>query len=120
MFSKVIVALFFAIVHALPIEPRQGVISNDLLNGPCKAVTVIFARGTTEIGNIGAIVGPPLDYELNKRLGGNVAFQGVDYPASIAGFLVGGSPEGANTLANLVDTAVSKCPSTQIVLSGYR
>lgn len=107
------------VAFAAPIE-RRGLISNDLLNGPCKAVTVIFARGTTELGNIGAVVGPQLDFALNDRLGNNVAFQGVDYPASIAGFLIGGSPEGADTLASLVNTAATKCPSTQIVLSGYR
>ena len=45
---------------------------------------------------------------------------GVDYPASIAGFLIGGSPADTSTLAGLVNTASTKCPSTQIVLSGYR
>lgn len=118
MFLTLFLTLFTTALSA-PIQSR-GLVSNDLLNGPCKAVTVIFARGTTELGNIGAVVGPELDVALNSRLGNNVAFQGVDYPASIAGFLIGGSPEGADTLASLVNTAATKCPSTQIVLSGYR
>lgn len=83
-------------------------------------ITVIFARGTTEAGNIGAIIGPELSGELNKQLGGNIAFQGVDYPADIVGYLEGGNPDGAKQLVNLVTTASTKCPNTQIVLSGYR
>lgn len=104
----------------VPLEPRQSFDRNDLLDGSCKAVTVIFARGTTELGNIGSVVGPQLKASLNADISGNVAFQGVDYPATIAEFLIGGSPEGAATLASLVGTAASKCPDTQIVLSGYR
>ena len=43
------------------IEKRQGASTrNDLINGVCKKVTVIFARGTTEPGNLGTVVGPPL------------------------------------------------------------
>ena len=65
--------------------------ANDLENGKCAPVTVIFARGTTEGGNIGTVVGPPLQCALQSALGaGNVAFQGVDYPANVAGFLQGG------------------------------
>lgn len=107
-------------VLTAPIRPRDLDVSNDLLNGPCEAVTVIFARGTTELGNIGDVVGPELKAALNNRLGNNVAFQGVDYPATIENFLLGGSTQGADTLASLVNTAATKCPSTQVVLSGYR
>ena len=119
MLAALLLTLFTSAL-ALPVERRQGATSNDLLNGPCKAVTVIFARGTSESGNIGAIVGPPLEASLNNRLGSNVAFQGVDYPATIENYLAGGSSAGASTLASLVNTAATKCPSTQIVLSGYR
>lgn len=105
---------------SLPITQRSADTRNDLLDGPCKAVTVIFARGTTESGNIGAVVGPWLDAALDSRLGSNVAFQGVDYAATIEGYLAGGSAAGASTLASLVNLAITKCPSSQIVLSGYR
>lgn len=74
---------------------------NDLLDGKkgCTEFTVIFARGTTESGNVGTSTGPPFFAALKKEVGAeNVAVQGVDYPADIPGFLAGGSPEGSNTM----------------------
>src|SRR3954471_16734486 len=51
---------------------------NDL-SGSCKAYTVIFARGTTEPGNVGILVGPPFFDALKEKLGSsNVAIQGVN------------------------------------------
>lgn len=112
---------------------------NDL-SGECKPVTVIFARGTTEPGNVGVLVGPPFFKALKSVVGSsNVAVQGVAYPADIPGFLVGGSAAGSQTMsvlkcacgflgnspltflirATLVQKAHSKCPSTKIVMSGY-
>lgn len=78
---------------------------NDITDGsPCKALTVIFARGTAETGNVGAITGPPFFQALYKDLGASkVALQGVDYPADVKGFLEGGDPNGSQTMANLVD-----------------
>ena len=94
---------------------------NDLVNGVCAPVTVIFARGTLELGNVGLLAGPPFFNALADIVGEQkLAVQGVDYAATIAGYLEGGDPAGAATLASLVDLAVSQCPNTQIVLSGYR
>ena len=94
---------------------------NELLDGLCAPVTVIFARGTLELGNVGLLAGPPFFDALDSALGeSNLVFQGVDYAASVIGYLEGGDPEGAATLASLAEQAVSQCPSTQIVLSGYR
>jgi len=91
---------------------------NDL--GECKPVTVIFARGTIELGNVGSITGPPFFNALDHLIGANnVAVQGVDYPANILGYLEGGDPGGAATTASLLEQAASQCPDTQIVLSGY-
>ena len=127
MLTTAILAALFATVLSAPtpaptLEIRQSATTrNELLDGVCRPVTVIYARGTTESGNIGVSVGPALELTLDRRLGANtVAFQGVDYPADIAGYLAGGSSEGAGTLASLVNTAATKCPDTQIVLSGYR
>ena len=41
------------------LEARQiGNAENDITDGsPCKALTIIFARGTTETGNVGTITG---------------------------------------------------------------
>lgn len=86
----------------------------------CAPVTVIFARGTVELGNVGSFAGPPFFNALDLAIGAeNVAVQGVDYPATIEGYLEGGDRGGASTLADLTNQAASACPNTQIVLSGY-
>ena len=96
--------------------------SNQLTDGtPCREVTVIFARGTSETGNVGTLAGPPFFNALAAIIGtSNLAVQGVDYSASIAGFLEGGDPAGSATMASLVEQAITQCPNTKIVMSGYR
>ncbi|CAO2658131.1 Nn.00g073910.m01.CDS01 [Neocucurbitaria sp. VM-36] len=97
---------------------------NQLTDGtPCREITLIYARGTTQDGNVGAATdeGPTFFNALASRLGGTsrLAIQGVTYPANVLGFLAGGDAEGATTMFNLINTAASKCPSTKIVVSGY-
>ncbi|KAI4113111.1 MAG: hypothetical protein LQ345_005838, partial [Seirophora villosa] len=48
------------------------------------AITVIFARGTGEGGNIGSVIGPPLLKALQSKAPGQVNYQGVPYPATAA------------------------------------
>jgi len=98
--------------------------SNDLVNGACKAVTFIFARGSTESGNMGTIVGPGVCSDLKSTLGaGNVACQGVGspYDATIAdNFLPQNtSPKDIGAATTLFNLASSKCPNTSIVAGGY-
>ena len=51
---------------------------NDLLQGRCAAIIIIFARGTIELGNMGALVGVPLQDALNGVFEpGQVIFQGI-------------------------------------------
>lgn len=66
---------------------------NDLTNGDCGDVTLIFARGTNEPGNVGALVGPEFYAALKEALGSStLVFQGVnDYDASVVEYLEGGS-----------------------------
>jgi hypothetical protein len=73
---------------------------NDLADGSCADITIIFARGTTETGNVGALVGPPFfdAVESQAGTGETVAVQGVDYPADIPGFLAGGDAAGSQTM----------------------
>ncbi|KAF8069329.1 cutinase [Lyophyllum atratum] len=95
---------------ASPIEPRQS----------CADVTVYFARGTTEPGTLGTIVGPPFQSALTSALGSRtLEFVGIAYPATVAGFLAGGDPGGATTMANSVTAKAGACPNTKIVISGY-
>ncbi|MCJ1224341.1 hypothetical protein MMC12_000986 [Toensbergia leucococca] len=93
---------------------------NDILNDAgCKALTVIFARGTTEPGNVGSVAGPPFISALKTDLGvSQVAAQGVDYPATAATIATEGG-NGSTTMVDLVAQALSQCPTTKIVLSGY-
>ncbi|PTU20418.1 hypothetical protein P175DRAFT_0481787 [Aspergillus ochraceoroseus IBT 24754] len=93
--------------------------ANDVKdNTGCKEYTFIFARGTTEFGNMGAVVGPPVASKLSDLTGGKVAVQGVDYPASIEGNIAMGAAGGPD-MVSLVEKAISQCPDTKILLGGY-
>lgn len=93
---------------------------NDLTNGKCGQMMVIFARGTTETGNVGTLAGPQFFAALSATMGAaNVAVQGVAYPADIPGFLAGGDAAGSQVMAGLVKKAATACPSSKIVMSGY-
>jgi cutinase len=70
---------------------------NELGNQACTTYTIIFARGTTEPGNVGVLVGPPFFDALEGLVGSSaLTIQGVnDYSASIQGYLEGGDPVGS-------------------------
>jgi cutinase len=97
---------------------------NQLTDGTaCRAVSVIWARGTAAPGNVGQAgsEGPAFFNALASALGGTsrLAIQGVTYSASVIGFLAGGDAAGATTMFNLINQTASRCPSTKIVVSGY-
>ncbi|KAI9167888.1 Cutinase [Paramyrothecium foliicola] len=110
-------------VNTLQARQYTSSTSNQLTDGtPCRAVTMIYARGTSQQGNIGdpAAVGPLFFNSLASRIGAsNLAVQGVTYAANVAGFLAGGDAAGSRTMASLAQRAVTQCPNTKIVLSGY-
>ncbi|KAJ7687705.1 cutinase-domain-containing protein [Mycena rosella] len=110
-------------IAAFPVPEITAAADSDTenqLSGPCRNVTFIFARGTNEDGNVGARVGPPLIADLRAALGTDgIAAQGVDYDASVLGYLEGGSPSGITTMTGLINTAAKQCPDTKIVISGY-
>ncbi|KAF1831796.1 cutinase, partial [Decorospora gaudefroyi] len=85
----------------------------------CTDMTVIFARGTGEGGNMGFVAGPPMVKAIRSKLGADrVTVQGVDYAASAAGNAAMGG-DGGKVMASLVTQALSQCPDTKIILSGY-
>ncbi|CAN9442652.1 unnamed protein product [Alternaria alternata] len=78
----------------------NGDACNRLTDGTtCRPITVIYARGTTQAGNVGEAgsEGPTFFDALASRVGGisRLAIQGVNYPANVVGFLAGGDAAGA-------------------------
>lgn len=68
--------------------------------GSCAEYTLIWARGTSEPGNMGVLVGPPLVWALQAIVGtSGLTIQGVnDYSASVDGYLEGGDPSGSSNM----------------------
>lgn len=84
----------------------------------CAPNTLIFARGTSELGTLGTTVGPLVAGGLEAIAPGQWSIQGVPYDASIAGDDCLGLP-GGQIAAQLLASVASKCPKTKIVMSGY-
>jgi len=104
------------------LDKRQGnPTRDDLINGKCNDVIIIFARGTGAEGNIGFGLGPSFIAKVEAALPGRVIAQGVlPYAADLIGYLQGGSAEGGRSMKALTERAAKQCPDAQIVLSGYR
>lgn len=101
------------------LEKRQST-SNDFTRGGCKGTVMIYARGSTEMGNVG-MLGPDLKSGLNRELNRDFALQGVEYPADLASnFLSKGTSDSAiREAAGLVNQVFQRCPGANIVLGGY-
>ncbi|EEY19848.1 cutinase [Verticillium alfalfae VaMs.102] len=94
------------------IKARQyaSATSNQLIDGtPCRRVTLIYARGTTQDGNVGdaAAVGPVFFNALAQQGGRPPIWPSRAWTTRPTSSV--SSPEGA----------ASQCPNTRIVLSGY-
>ncbi|TLS27308.1 hypothetical protein PpBr36_04277 [Pyricularia pennisetigena] len=107
----------------VPAKLYSGDSSNQLTDGtPCRAITIIYARGTTQSGNIGnsKSVGPITFDALAKIVGPNrLAVQGVDYKASFLGYAEGGQPKATDKMVELVKLAQTKCPASKVFVVGY-
>lgn len=84
----------------------------------CKSNILLFARGTTEGGNVGSSVGPSLIKEIEKAAPGKFLFQGVDYAADIAG-ITGLGRAGGEIAVKQFGEATALCPGARVFLSGY-
>ncbi|RGP77053.1 cutinase 3 [Fusarium longipes] len=128
-------ALLAATASALPtaqesaLEARQltgSITRNDLKNGnsgSCPGVIFVFARGSTELGNLGTL-GPLVASRLEAKYGKNgVWVQGVG-GAYTAGVGENALPRGTTTAAiremvGHFNDANQKCPDAVIVAGGY-
>jgi len=102
---------------------KRQATQNDLKSGSCKKATLVFARASTEMGNMGGSMGPAVCSGLKSKLGGNVACQGVGGPYS-AGLADNVAPKGTTEAAigeaqKMLRLAMEKCPQTIIVAGGY-
>ncbi|PIG82302.1 cutinase [Aspergillus arachidicola] len=102
---------------------RASITENGVTqNSGCQELTFIFARGTSEMGNMGSVVGPPVANQLASLTGNKVTVQGVDYPADAARGNQGNANMGASggpKMAELIQQAKKQCPNTKVVLGGY-
>ncbi|GAB1210230.1 hypothetical protein APSETT445_009021 [Aspergillus pseudonomiae] len=89
--------------------------------GVCTEYTVLFARGTSEPGNVGVLVGPPLYEAFEEAVGARaLTFQGVNgYSASVESYLAGGDAAGSKSMASDATEILTKCPDTKLIMSGY-
>ncbi|KXS94052.1 hypothetical protein AC578_3378 [Pseudocercospora eumusae] len=128
MHSFMTLWLLAAAVNAAPAQKRQlsglSSTSNELQSGDCKAVTFIFARGSTEPGNMGSTVGPATCSALKKKYGNDqVACQGVG-GAYLGDLGSNALPDGTTSAAlqestKMFNLANSQCPDTKVVAGGY-
>jgi len=86
----------------------------------CKSAIFFFARGSTEMGNVGAIIGPGV-FSALKRAYPDIAIQGVEYGAGLMTNMVPGGAEyaGINKAKELFNAAASACPKSMLVGGGY-
>jgi hypothetical protein len=95
-------------VNLSGIEKRQG----------CKPYTLLYARGTLEMGTMGSTVGPALQSALARQGGGKWRVEGIKYTADIAGDDCIGFPGGIKCVDQL-STLATQCPDSKYFLSGY-
>jgi len=82
----------------------------------CKKNIVIYARGTTEIGVMGEIVGPFLSNNLSPSSDWEIC--GVYYTANLSGDYCVGLP-GGMVARDMLNQAAQKCPEAKIFMAGY-
>ncbi|KAK2875005.1 hypothetical protein FQN49_001867 [Arthroderma sp. PD_2] len=98
---------------------EEGTVENGIEdNEPCQPLTMIFARGTNEAGNMGKVIGKPLAASLRTQTGNKVIVQGVNYDASFEGNLLLGL-NGGPIMAKLLKQSLAQCPDSKVVLVGY-
>lgn len=133
--------LLAPLIAATPtgLQRRQCISANDVDDGNCKDTMFIFARGSTEVGNMvrsplpksrrsqlivqGTVVGPEVCDDLAAQLGGNAGCQGIGgaYTAGLGeNFLPQNTaPQDIQAAVDVFNECNIKCPNAKIVAGGY-
>ncbi|KAK5955893.1 hypothetical protein OHC33_003535 [Knufia fluminis] len=127
MKTTFVLSALAALAAAGPIDTRQlldrvGTTENEFSLRGCRDIIFFFARGSSEVGNMGSLVGPPTGQGLKDAFGASrVAVEGVDYAALLStNALPGGAdPAGIREMEGLLDDAARRCPDSIIVAGGY-
>ncbi|KAJ5107108.1 hypothetical protein N7456_003783 [Penicillium angulare] len=105
------------------VQSRQYISASDVDDGNCKSTMFIFARGSTEVGNMGTVVGPEVCDALSTQLGGDLGCQGVGgaYTAGLGeNFLPQNTaPQDIQAAVDEFNSCNTKCPNAKIVAGGY-
>ncbi|KAJ4353113.1 hypothetical protein N0V95_003647 [Ascochyta clinopodiicola] len=126
--SAILITALAGFAAAGPVEVRQlglggtGSTSKEFSQGGCKDVLFAWARGSTEIGNMGTVVGPPTSDGLKKEFGANaVATEGISYAATIGTNAIPGGTDAASKklMQDTLNSMAQKCPDSVIVAGGY-
>ncbi|KAF2116883.1 cutinase-domain-containing protein [Lophiotrema nucula] len=121
--NTILVAAFIGLAASAPIEKRQtGTTSSEFSQGGCRDILFAWARGSTEPGNMGTIVGPPTSDGLKQNFGAaNVATEGINYAAALAPNALPGGTDAASRdlMIATVQAMADQCPDSIIVTGGY-
>ncbi|KAF2624225.1 carbohydrate esterase family 5 protein [Macroventuria anomochaeta] len=126
--SSMLITALAGLAAASPLETRQfglggtGSTSNEFSQGGCRDILFAWARGSTEIGNMGTVVGPPTSDGLKQEFGDNaVATEGIDYAATIGTNAIPGGTDTASKrlMQDTLNSMAQKCPDSVIVAGGY-
>jgi hypothetical protein len=90
----------------------------DAFSETCRPNILIYAKGTTEMGEMGITVGPRLKSAIQSEGGGQWTVVGVNYSANSEGNYCVGLP-GGMVAREILEDAARKCPTSNIFLSGY-
>ncbi|KAK4244995.1 carbohydrate esterase [Corynascus novoguineensis] len=111
---------------SFPSDSLGGTTRNELEDGDqsaCPKVIFIFARASTERGNMGASTGPAVANTLAKKYGNELWVQGVGgpYEATLGdnALPAGTSRAAIEEAERLFTLASDKCPDAAIVAGGY-
>ncbi|KAF2445128.1 carbohydrate esterase family 5 protein [Karstenula rhodostoma CBS 690.94] len=88
----------------------------------CGKVVFVWARGSTELGNMGTVIGPPLGDELRKESGLDLQIERVDYVALLStNYLPGGTDLATELeMRGVLNDINRRCPKAVIVTGGYQ